>query len=122
MILVLAGYRPAGKDMTMPKLIRLYIRNVLIGFGISAIFVAALIAFDVAGLRHLMLGSSAGWMAIAMMWFANGIVFAGVQFGLAVMALRERDDTPRGGTRAPVATRIPAPVRATSAAAPRARR
>jgi hypothetical protein len=121
MILVLAGYRPAGKDMTIPKLIRLYIRNVLIGFGISAIFVASLIAFDVAGLRHLMLGSSAGWMAIAMMWFANGIVFAGVQFGLAVMALRERDDTPRGGTRAPVATRIPAPVRATSAT-PRARR
>lgn len=95
----------------MPKLVRLYIKNVIIGFVIAAAFVAALIGFDVAGLRHLMLGSPAGWMAIAMMWFANGIVFAGVQFAMAVMAMREKDDGPRGGTKAPVATRIPARVR-----------
>ena len=95
----------------MPKLVRLYIKNVIIGFLIAAAFVAVLIGFDVAGLRHLMLGSPAGWMAIGMMWFANGIVFAGVQFAMAVMAMREKDDTPRGGTKAPVATRIPARVR-----------
>jgi len=96
----------------MPKLIRLYIKNVLIGFGIAAIFVAALIGFNVGNLRHLMLSSPAGYMAIVMMWFANGIVFAGVQFGLAVMALREKDDTPRGGTRAPVTRMQPAYAKA----------
>ena len=98
----------------MPKLIRLYIKNVLIGFGIAALFVAALIGFDVAGLRHLMLSSPAGWMAIAMMWFANGIVFAGVQFAMAVMALKEDDSGPRGGTRAPVTQMQPVPLRVRS--------
>ncbi|WP_136635405.1 hypothetical protein [Pseudooceanicola onchidii] len=91
----------------MPKLVRLYIRNVLLGFVIAAIFVALLMAFDVGGLRHLLTGSSSGYLAIGMLWFANGIVFAGVQFALAVMALRERPG-PRGGT--PVGL-TPAPVR-----------
>ncbi|WP_375173142.1 hypothetical protein [Pseudooceanicola sp.] len=98
----------------MPKLVRLYIKNVLIGFVIAAIFVAMLIGFDVGGLRHLLTASSAGYMAVAMLWFANGIVFAGVQFAIAVMALRERDSGPSGGTRAPVTPRIPAPVRETA--------
>ena len=95
----------------MPQLIRLYIKNVLIGFGIAAAFVGLLIGFDVGGLRHLLTGSSAGYLAIVMLWFANGIVFAGVQFAIAVMAMREKDEGPRGGTRAPVTTRIPAKVR-----------
>ena len=37
----------------MPKLIRLYITNVAIGFGLAVIFVAMLVAFDIANLRHL---------------------------------------------------------------------
>ena len=41
----------------MPKLIRLYIVNVLIGFAISALFLGLVLALDVAGLRHLMLQS-----------------------------------------------------------------
>ena len=94
----------------MPKLVRMYIKNVLIGFAISAAFVALLIGFDVGGLRHLLTSSGAGYLAVAMLWFANGIVFAGVQFAIAVMAMREKDDTPRGGTRAPVTTRTPARV------------
>jgi len=98
-------------EAKMPKLIRMYIKNVLIGFVIAAVFVAMLIAFDVGGLRHLLTSSSAGYMAIAMLWFANGIVFAGVQFAIAVMAMREKDSGPRGGTRAPVTLHQPAPVR-----------
>lgn len=92
---------PISDTAGLPKLIRMYILNVLIGFGISAVFVAGLILFDVGGLRNLLTGSSAGIMAIALMWFANGIVFAGVQFAIAVMRLRE-DDRPGGGTRAPI--------------------
>ena len=34
------------------------------------------------------------------LWVANGIVFAGVQFGIAVMRMQyDDDDEPRGGHR-----------------------
>lgn len=83
----------------MPQLVRLYIQNVAIGFGLAALFVGALLALDVAGLRHLVLGSSMGWLAGGMIFVFSGTIFAGVQFGIAVMALAEGDDTPRGGLR-----------------------
>lgn len=92
----------------MPKLIRLYIVNVAIGFAISAAFLAMLVGLDVAGFRHLILGTEMGYVAGAMFFVANGIIFAGVQFGIAVMRLAEDDDTPRGGTRQ---HNVPAPVR-----------
>ena len=100
----------------MPKLVRMYIKNVLIGFAIAAAFVALLIGFDIGGLRHLLTSSSAGYLALVMLWFANGIVFAGVQFAIAVMAMREKPGGPCGGLRAPVTFRTPARVRV---AAPR---
>ncbi len=83
----------------MPELIKLYIRNVAIGFGIAAGFVTGLLWFDVMGLWQLVSGSSSGVLAVFMLWFMNGIVFAGVQFAWAVMALAEDDNGPRGGTR-----------------------
>ena len=100
------------KGIIMPKLVRLYIKNVLIGFVIAALFVALLITFDIAGLRHLLTSSPAGYLAIVMLWFANGIVFAGVQFAIAVMAMREKDTGPRGGRKQPVVQMTPSPVRA----------
>lgn len=39
----------------MPELIRVYIRNVFFGAGLSAAFVALLMYFNVANLRHLIL-------------------------------------------------------------------
>ena len=94
----------------MPELVKLYIRNVIIGFGISAAFVAALLWFDVMGLWALVSGSKDGVLAVFILWVMNGIVFASVQFGWAVMALaRDEDDGPRGGT--PVAMDLrPIPV------------
>lgn len=83
----------------MPKLVRLYIVSVAIGFALSALFLAVLIGFDVAGLRHLILGSSSGWLAGVMIFVFSGSIFAGVQFGIAVMALADRDEPPRGGLR-----------------------
>ena len=84
----------------MPELVRFYIRHVLIGFGLSAIFLAMLLCFDVAGLYGLITGSEAGLLAGLVFWVLNGIVFAGVQFGWAVMALgRNDDDGPRGGSK-----------------------
>ncbi len=79
----------------MPELIKLYIRSCIIGFGIAAIFVAGLLYLDVAHLRHLVFNSQGGALAIVVLWMLNGIVFAGVQFGIAIMQLA--DDTPKGG-------------------------
>ncbi len=98
----------------MPKLIRLYIRQVLFGFGLSAIFVAALLYTNVGNLWHLVSTSPMGWIAVFMLFWANGVVFAGVQFAITVMRMEERDDGPSGGKRAPVATNIPVPVPATA--------
>jgi hypothetical protein len=76
-------------EIAMPKLVRLYIVSVAIGFAAAALFVALLLALDVAGLRGLIFASDAGALALAMLVFFHGIVFAGVQFGIAVMRLAE---------------------------------
>ncbi|WP_146344038.1 hypothetical protein [Falsiphaeobacter marinintestinus] len=83
----------------MPELIKLYIKNVLIGFAIAAAFVAMLLWFNVMNLWHLVTHSDAGILAVGIMWFAHGIVFAGVQFAWAVMSMAEENDSgPRRGT------------------------
>lgn len=87
----------------MPELIKLYIRNVLIGFAIAAAFVALLLWFNVMNLWHLVSTSDSGILAVVVLWFAHGIVFAGVQFAWAVMSMAEREDSgPRGGTPAAI--------------------
>lgn len=96
----------------MPKLVRLYIQCVAIGFAISAAFTAALIGFDVAGLGHLIWTSDIGWVAVAMLVVFNGIVFSAVQFAVRVMGMAEPDDHPRGGrgVREPVLVPVRVPV------------
>ena len=86
----------------MPKLIRLYITQVLIGFGIAGAFVAMLLYFNLANLWHLVTHSPSGLLAVFILWFANGIVFAGVQFAIAVMRLKDDDDSGSGGRRDPI--------------------
>ncbi|WP_323007961.1 hypothetical protein [Pseudorhodobacter sp.] len=83
----------------MPKLIRLYIINVAIGFALALGFVSAIVWLDVAGLKHLVLDTEKGWLAFVMMVVFNGIVFAGVQFAYAVMRLAAPDDGPKGGKK-----------------------
>jgi hypothetical protein len=89
-------------EVHMPKLIRLYITHCAIGFGIAFVFVCALVALDVANLRHLILTSDQGLLAFVILVMMNGVVFAGVQFGIAVMRMADPEDGPKGGTRAPV--------------------
>jgi len=101
----------------MPKLIKLYIRNVIIGFAVAAVFVALLLALNVQGLWTLVSGSGSGVLAVFMLWFMNGIVFAGVQFAWAVMNLAERKDRGSGGT--PIADMHAIPVRVTEDRQPR---
>ncbi|MBN2905704.1 MAG: hypothetical protein JXJ18_03235 [Rhodobacteraceae bacterium] len=102
----------------MPKLISLYIRHSIIGFALSGAFVAMLLYFNVANLWHLVSHDAAGWMAVGLLVLFNGIVFSGVQFGIAIMSMgRDEDDNSRGGRR-PERVRgmaqalVPIPVRA----------
>jgi hypothetical protein len=92
----------------MPDLVKLYIRNVAIGFVVAALFVAMLLWFNVMNLWSLVANSPDGILAVFLLWFMNGIVFAGVQFAFAVMQMaRKEGDDHRGGTR----FRILAPVK-----------
>lgn len=104
----------------MPKLVRLYIVNVAIGFALSAVFLVAMVWLNIANLGHLVLNTPSGWIGGLMMFVSNGVIFAGAQFGIAVMRQADHDDGPRGGTKAPVL--IPVPVRAEAPKGPLARR
>lgn len=100
----------------MPALVKLYIRNVLLGFAIAAVFVGLLLWFNVMNLWSLVTGSESGLLAVFILWFMNGIVFAGVQFAWAVMSMAEKPRGPRGGTPVvhqfePVRVRADAPSR-----------
>ena len=111
----------------MPELVKLYIRQVLIGFGLAAVFVAALLWADVARLRSLIMATQGGWIALFLLFFFNGLVFAGVQFAIRVMQMAaprdqdsdddcgRRDALPLAdagpGIRAPVAVKVAGPQR-----------
>ena len=68
----------------MPRVFKLYLISALNGFGVSLAFVATLLFFNVANLRHLVGGSEIGVMATVAFWVLNGIVFSGVQFAWAL--------------------------------------
>ena len=95
----------------MPPLIRHYVIQTAIGFALAAVFVVMLLAFDIVGLRRLILGSDIGLLALFLLWFFNGIVFAGVQFGISIMLMGDDDDDddepPFGGRRDHLAIPIP---------------
>lgn len=81
----------------LPALVRLYIQQVAIGFGLSAVFVALLLGVNVAGLRDLILTTQGGWIALFLLFFFNGLVFAGVQFAIRIMRMAEPDQGAGGG-------------------------
>lgn len=94
----------------MPQLVRLYIRHCAIGFAVAAVFVGTLFAFDIANLWTLVSRSDVGLLAAFMLFMGNGIVFAGVQFGISVMRMGDDDAEPRGGQRDPVLLPVPTAV------------
>ena len=94
----------------MPELIKLYIRHVVIGFAIAAAFVAMLLWFNVMNLWHLISTSDVGLIALFVLWFSHGVVFGGVQFGLAVMSMAEPPEG-GGGKRRRVVQLVPALLR-----------
>ena len=92
----------------LPRLVRLYMRQVALGFALSAVFTGLLLGFNIANLRNLVLSTQGGYLAIFLLFFFNGLVFAGVQFAITIMRMADRDDDgPRGGHRPPVGTLAP---------------
>jgi dolichyl-phosphate-mannose--protein O-mannosyl transferase len=81
----------------MPKLISLYIRNILIGFVVSLVFVGLLLGLNIANLRHLILSSDIGYIALALLIVFNTIVFGAVQFAITVMGMADDDSDSSGG-------------------------
>ncbi len=82
----------------MPILVRFLLWHALIGFAVALVFVAALLAFDVARLGTLVWASPSGAIALAALTFALGLTFGSVQMGVAVMLLGEDEDRPTGGS------------------------
>ena len=76
----------------MPRLIRLYIRECLLGFALAIVFSMALVILNVGNLGHLVGAVEGGWLAFVMLCAFNGIVFAGVQVGITVMRMASDDD------------------------------
>lgn len=98
----------------LPDLVRLYLRNIAIGFALSAVFVAVLLWKDVAGLGGLVSSTSGGWIAVAMLVLFNGLVFSAVQFAISIMLMADDDDDDdHGGKRdsIPLEASVPVPVR-----------
>ncbi|NPD15313.1 hypothetical protein HOY34_08890 [Xinfangfangia sp. D13-10-4-6] len=84
----------------MPKLVKLYIQSVAIGFALSAGFVALLLMSNVASVGGLIIGAGAmGAVAVAMLVVFFGILFSGVQFAIRIMMMAEDQGGPRGGLR-----------------------
>ncbi|MEC3861398.1 hypothetical protein VK792_08890 [Mesobacterium sp. TK19101] len=81
----------------MPKLVKLYIMQSFVGFALSTAFVGMLLWFDVARLWYLVTHTSAGPLAVFLLWLFNGIVFAGVQFAISIMRMEEKEIDPGAG-------------------------
>lgn len=75
----------------MPKLVRLYIRQCLAGLALGLAFSMLLVALNVANLGHLVSEVEGGWLAFALLALFNGIVFAGVQFGISIIRMGQDD-------------------------------
>jgi hypothetical protein len=80
----------------MPRVFRLYLLSAVNGFGISLAFVVLILLFNVANLRHLVLGSDIGVLATVAFWILNGIVFSGVQFAWALSQMVRADNARLG--------------------------
>ncbi|PWE17375.1 hypothetical protein DDZ18_06735 [Marinicauda salina] len=76
----------------MPGLVIFLVRHALLGFAIGVVFTGVLLAFDVARLRSLMLGSPSGWLGAGLLAFFVGSTFAAAQMGMAVMLSGREDD------------------------------
>ena len=98
----------------IPVAVRFMIMHGLIGFGLSALFVAAVLWADPGGVGSLIL-KHGGLPVVAMLWFFSGLTFGSVQIGAAIMLSDGREEPPRGRRQRlqaiPVPVTVPARAR-----------
>ena len=92
----------------MPNHIRFLLKHAAIGAVAGVAFVGLLLAFDVVGLRHVVLNTSEGFIALTVMTMLFVITFGSVQMGRAIMSLGR--DYRTGGGRPQAELLIPIPV------------
>jgi amino acid transporter len=99
----------------MPQLVKFMLRHALIGAAAAILFVAAVMMLDVGGLATLVSTSTYGALALALLTFFTALTFGGMQMGIAVMSLKERDEEgePKDGEHADAAVLQAVPVRVT---------
>jgi hypothetical protein len=76
----------------VPRLIRLYIRQVLTGFALGLVFTMLLVGLNVANLGHLVSTVKGGKLAFWLLAIFNGSVFAGVHFGITILRMGRSED------------------------------
>ncbi|MGD1885775.1 MAG: hypothetical protein ACFB01_01325 [Cohaesibacteraceae bacterium] len=77
---------------SVPPMVRFLISHALVGFGLAAAFVAALIGFDVGNVGTVLRQSGIAVPATLLLTFVLGLTFASVQMGIAIMT----GNTPEG--------------------------
>lgn len=75
--------------VAVPILVQFFIKHILIGFGLAAVFVGMLLGFDVMGLRGMIAREEYWPSALFNLCFGNATVFGAVQVAYAVMSMAE---------------------------------
>jgi hypothetical protein len=101
----------------MPAHIRMIVKHAAIGFGISGVFTAMILYFNIGNLWHLVTNTAGGPIAVIMLVVFGGITFGSVQIGYVIMTMKAADDEPKGGKGGKgdgvvVVDAVPVPVRA----------
>ena len=91
--------KPIAAWRRLPMLVRFLIAHGALGFGLGAVFVGTLLAFDPQDAAMLLLTAAGHWWPVVALWFFTGLTFGAVQIGVATMLLARRDPPrpPRGG-------------------------
>ncbi|MBF9034671.1 hypothetical protein HKCCE2091_10490 [Rhodobacterales bacterium HKCCE2091] len=95
----------------MPAHIAFLLRHAFVGFLIAAGFAAVLLVADFGGLRHLVLITDGGFVALAAFVVFCTITFGSVQIGVRIMMMAERPSDDGGRGLGQVALAEPVPVR-----------
>lgn len=107
----MSAYLPPSPRLSEPFFALLRFHAVA-GAILGVVFVAGVLAFDLAHIRTLAFSSEDGVLAIAMLTIGSIITFSSVVMGSAIMTMTDKDDPPKGGHRQKRGeTLIPVPVR-----------
>ena len=76
---------PNPKDQPF---LRFILRHLITGVGAGALFGAAILASDLAGLRQLVFSSESPWLALFLLFFGLFITFGSVSLAANIMLLK----------------------------------